>query len=93
MLLTGGAGFLSLFKIFDKHKEDSLLKKCAIGSLIITAYEFVSGCIFNLWLKMKVWDYSKLPFNFKGQICALYSCLWGLLCIPINMVCKELRNN
>lgn len=91
MLLTGGAGFLSLYKIFGRMKDASLFKKCAIGSSVITACEFVSGCIFNLWLKMKVWDYSKLPFNFKGQICALYSFLWGLLCIPINVVCKELR--
>lgn len=93
MVLTGGAGFLALFKIFEKNKDASLFKKCALGSSVITAFEFVSGCIFNLMLKMKVWDYSKLPLNFKGQICALYSCLWGLLSIPISFVCKELQRN
>jgi uncharacterized membrane protein len=90
MVLTGGACFLSLFKVFGKLKSSPLWEKCLLGSSIITAYEFVSGCLFNLWLKLKVWDYSSLPLNFKGQICALYSFLWGLLCIPINHICKRL---
>lgn len=93
MILTGGAGFLSLFKIFGKIKDASLVKKCVLGSSVITTVEFISGCIFNLLLKMDVWDYSKMPLNFKGQVCALYSCLWGLLCIPISIVCKEFNKN
>lgn len=90
MLITGGSCFIALFKVFSKIKDKSLIKKCIVGSFIITLYELCSGCIFNLWLKLKVWDYSELPLNFKGQICALYSFLWGLLCIPINFVCKKI---
>lgn len=91
MLITGGACFVSLFRIFDKLTDISLWRKCLIGSGIITVYEFCSGCIFNLWLKLKVWDYSNIPFNIKGQICPLYSFLWGLLCIPVNFICKQLK--
>lgn len=90
MLLTGGACFLSLFRIFTRLTSHPLWQKCMVGSAVITAYEFCSGCIFNLLLKLKVWDYSSMPLNFKGQICALYSFLWGLLCIPINRICKVL---
>ncbi len=88
MLVTGGACLLSLYKIYDKMKHPTLIKKCLVGSTVITTYEFIVGCIFNLWLKLKVWDYSHMPFNIKGQVCLLYSVLWGLLCIPISMICK-----
>ena len=91
MLITGGACFLSLYKLFIPFKNIPVFKKCLMGSFVITAYEFVAGCIFNLWLKLKVWDYSKMPFNIKGQICPFYTFLWGLLTIPISFVCKELE--
>ena len=91
MLLTGGVCFTTLYKLFNNTKDLSLVKKCAAGSAVITFYEFVSGMIFNKMLKLKVWDYSDRPFNIKGQICPLYSILWGLLCIPVNMVCKRIE--
>lgn len=90
MVITGGSCFVALFEVFSKIKEKSMLVKCILGSFIITLYEFCSGCIFNLLLKLKVWDYSDIPFNIKGQVCILYSFLWGLLCVPINYVCKKI---
>lgn len=92
MVLTGGVCFLSLYKIFKKLSNLSLLIKCILGSSIITIIEFCVGCVVNIWLKLKVWDYSKLPFNIKGQICLLYSTLWSLICIPINYLCKVFDN-
>lgn len=91
MVITGGACLLSLYKIYSKIKGASLFKKCLIGSCVITMYEYISGCIFNLWLKRKVWDYSRMPFNIKGQVCLLYSFLWGLLSIPISALCNDIK--
>ena len=90
MLLTGGMSFLTLFKLFGKLRNYNLAKKCALGSVVITSYELICGMIFNK--KLKVWDYSDRPFNFKGQICPLYSILWGLLCVPVNLICKRLNS-
>ena len=90
MLITGGVCFLTLFKLFGRIKDFTMAKKCLIGSAVITAYEFVSGMFFNRILKLKVWDYSDRPFNIKGQICPLYSALWGLLCVPVNLICKRI---
>lgn len=90
MLITGGVCFLTLFKVFGRIKDFTVAKKCLIGSAVITGYEFVSGVFFNRILKLKVWDYSDRPLNIKGQICPLYSILWGLLCIPVNIVCKRI---
>ena len=91
MLVTGGVSFLTLYKLFGRIKSFTLAKKCVIGSTVITFYELVSGMLFNKILKLKVWDYSDRPFNFKGQICPLYSVLWGLLCIPVIAVCARLN--
>ncbi len=83
MLIAGGLSFLGLKEIGQKMKNSGLVKKALAGSLIITSIEFFFGFLFNIILKKNVWDYSKLPFNFKGQVCARYSILWGILSIII----------
>ena len=91
MLVTGGICFLILYRLFTKIALWPVYTKCIIGSVVITLIEFTSGVIFNILLKMKVWDYSSLPGNFMGQICIFYSFLWGLLSIPITALCKYIH--
>lgn len=86
MSLLGGFCCAAVGSFCGRFRHISLLKRCVCGSAIITAAEFCSGAILNLRLKRNIWDYSRLRFNFKGQICVLYSILWGLLCIPVNAV-------
>lgn len=62
--------------------DTPLWKQSIIGAAIVTAIEFVSGCIINLWFKWNVWDYSNLPFNIMGQVCLYYFFLW----IPVTTV-------
>ncbi len=59
-----------------------LFFKCLLGALIITAVEFTFGCVVNLKLGMNVWDYSSVKGNVLGQICPLYSILWGIISLP-----------
>lgn len=92
MLLAGGSCFLSLYKLFEKLPNLPMFANCILGSAVITFIEFISGFFLNIKLKLKVWDYSNNLFNFKGQICLLYSVLWGLLCIPASKICKRLRD-
>ncbi len=82
MMLAGGICFLSFGNIGSKMRGRRLVDRCIAGSLTVTAVEMIFGMIFNIALKKKVWDYSNIPLNFMGQICLLYSVLWGLLCIP-----------
>lgn len=91
MVLTGGFCFMVLYRIFKKISDIALWQKCVIGSSVITSVEFVVGCIVNIWGKLNVWDYSKMPANFCGQICLLYSALWGFLTIPIVSICTAIR--
>lgn len=58
-----------------------LLCQSLISAVIITAFEFVAGCMVNLWLGWNVWDYSDVPFNLLGQICLPFFLVWILLSI------------
>ncbi len=82
MLTAGGVCFVLLGKISDKMKNAARFVRLIAGSALITTIEFIYGIVFNKILKLKVWDYSKVPFNIMGQICPIYSVLWGFLCIP-----------
>lgn len=83
MLIVGGVCFVligALNSYFDKKM--TLLRQMLLSALIITVLEFFSGIIVNLWLELRVWDYSALPFNLMGQICLPFSIVWFLLSLP-----------
>lgn len=81
MFLLGGLCFVCLGLINEVIPwETALWKQILIGAGIITALEFITGCIVNLWLELGVWDYSGIPGNFLGQICPQYALLW----IPVS---------
>ncbi len=71
----------SLLWTFKRKCKDkmSFISQMVLSSVIITALEFITGLIVNIWLKMDIWDYSQLPYNFMGQICLLYSVFWFLV--------------
>lgn len=58
-----------------------LWKQIVIGACLITALEFITGCVVNQWLGWGVWDYSGMPGNVLGQICPQYILLW----LPVSL--------
>ena len=80
MFLCGGACFVCCGLLNESMKiKMSFISQMVLSALIITALELITGRIVNVWLKMDIWDYSGLPYNFKGQICLLYSFFWFLV--------------
>ena len=80
MFLCGGACFLCWGLLNENMKiKMSFISQMVLSALIITALAFITGLIVNIWLKMDIWDYSQLPYNFMGQICLLYSIFWFLV--------------
>ena len=59
--------------------ETPLLLQCLICAILITAAELAAGMVLNVRMGLAIWDYSELPFQYQGQICLGYSCLWYLL--------------
>lgn len=91
MFFVGGACFEIIGKIQTGMKKVHIVHRCALCSAAVTAVEFLSGCLVNLQWKMNVWDYSHMFLNIKGQVCLLYSILWGglsVVAVPIYRACS-----
>lgn len=83
MFIVGGLCFV-IMGLLNEHIFPwslSLINQSLISAVIIIIFEFISGCIINLWLKWNVWDYSNLPFNLYGQVCLYFFFLW----IPLSI--------
>ena len=91
MTLTGGVCLVLLYMLNGVMRGIPLAVKCLAGALVITAVEFVVGCIVNLWLHRNVWDYSALRFNLLGQISLTFSFMWMLLSIPAFYLCDVIK--
>lgn len=92
MFFAGGISAVGIWLCCNcrRMKNKCLLVKCALGSAFITAVEFITGAVVNLWLHLKVWDYSSMPWNLLGQICLPFSLIWFVLTPPILGVGKLL---
>ena len=84
MAVAGGSCLLILYRIYDKLIHVHIVVKCAIGSLVITSIEFVTGCFVNLKMGWNVWDYSNMPFHYRGQVCL---CLLYTSTAAVRLVC------
>ena len=92
MLLAGGVCFCGFAYLGQKLKRFNMLIKAVAGSAFVTFVELVFGIFFNLILKQNVWNYSARAFNFKGQICLLYSLYWAVLSVIFIPLAQKVNN-
>ena len=92
MFLAGGVCFCGFAYLGEKLKRTALIFKALIGSCFVTFIELIFGVFFNIILKQNVWNYSSRPFNFKGQICLLYSVYWLFLSIAFIPLAQKVNN-
>lgn len=86
MMVAGGLCFACFSFIAKKCTRMCLVLKALLCSLAVTVIELAFGIVFNICLRMRVWDYSHLPLNLLGQICPLFSFFWavlGLVFLPL----------
>ena len=83
MAVCGAICLLAMYEINRLIPHSPLLLRALACAVAITAVEFITGCIVNIWLGWQVWDYHEAPFNLLGQICLLFSFLWFLLSLPV----------
>lgn len=62
-----------------------------IGSVISTGFELGFGYLYNIKLKLNIWDYSGSPLNFKGQIDIYHSLIWAAL-TPVIVYFESILN-
>lgn len=85
MFVLGGLCFvvIGFIREYFSLQEKNIFIQLIISSAIITILELIFGLILNIKLKLDIWDYSSLRFNFIGQISLLYTALWIFLSIPL----------
>ena len=88
----GGLVLLTVYTA-ERRTHHTLWRRCLRSAGIITAYEFVVGCLVNLRLGWQVWDYSSQPGNVLGQVCPLFCFLWLMLSLPVLLLCGWLRHH
>lgn len=77
MGLCGGIAIVILDKINDRISWDmDVIIQGLLGSLLITLFELIVGEISLHGYLPAMWDYSNLPFNYRGIICFPFSVLW-----------------
>lgn len=80
MFILGGICFIALGLINEILDWNTpMVLQMAIGCVIITTLEFITGCVVNIGLGWDIWDYSQYPLNFLGQISVGSSVLWYFL--------------
>lgn len=92
MAFAGGICLCGIWYIDDRLADSGIVLRALLCSGLITAVEFIFGCVFNLALGMNVWDYSDRFLNLFGQICIGYSVLWFFLSIAVLRVCRYIKN-
>ncbi len=91
MFVVGGVCFHLIGGIGNRLWNISRLLTGTVCAAAVTAVEYISGCLVNLRWRWNVWDYSHMRCNIKGQVCLLYSALWGLLSLPVVSLYRFLK--
>ena len=90
MCFAGGIASCVIYLI-AKYMTGSIFLKALYGAFSITLVELLFGIVFNIFLKLDVWDYSGLPFNFIGQICVGYFLIWYVVCFGLIYIYSKIK--
>lgn len=92
MAVLGGICFVICGGVNEYFSwEMPLLLQCLVCAALITVAELAAGMVLNIRLGLAIWDYSGMPFQYRGQICLGYSCLWYLLSLAAVLLDDWLR--
>ena len=77
-----GFGIIAVVKFLMPVKNNLFL--LFVGSIFITSLlELLTGFVLEKMFNHKWWDYSDKPFNIGGDICPLFSLMWGIACLIV----------
>ena len=80
-------GFASIAILVSTiHLREDMITVYVIGAMTATLFELVTGTAIEYLFKVKYWDYSDLPLNYKGHICLIVSLFWGFLSVLLVQV-------
>ena len=86
MFLLGGTCFLLIGTLCQKLRQLTLSMQLLLSAGLVTTLELLTGLLVNR--SYQVWDYRRMPCNYRGQICLSYAMLW----IPVSLLAILLYN-
>ena len=82
-----GFGMVSIKIFLDNYPLNSL-EIFLLGLTLATLIELIGGIILHATFGIRLWDYSNMPFNFRGYICAKFSLMWGIgILTAVKVIC------
>ncbi|MFV0480562.1 MAG: putative ABC transporter permease [Campylobacteraceae bacterium] len=75
-----GFGALIILLCLDKYIQNLFLV-FILGLILTSTLEYITSYFMEMFLKLKLWDYSGHFMNINGRVCLLNSTLFGLLCV------------
>lgn len=72
MALAGGLSAAAFHRISRLHA--SLAGKSLLGGAAVTLIEAICGFLWNR--RHRIWDYRRMPLNWRGHVCLPYTLLW-----------------
>lgn len=79
MGVLGGICFVAIGLLDEVQQHPPMLLQMVQGACLVTAIEFLSGVVLNIWLGLDIWDYSTMPLNLWGQVCLPFAVAWFFL--------------
>lgn len=80
-----GFAAISILLATGRVRENTLAIY-VVGALTATLFELITGTAMERLFKVKYWDYSALPLNYKGHICLFVSIFWGFFSVLLVQV-------
>ena len=77
MFFLGGICFLIIGAV-RRLAKIHLALRLLLSAACVTVLELLTGLVVNQ--DYSVWDYRGLPYQYRGQICLVYSLLWLPVC-------------
>ncbi len=84
----GAVATIACLTPFTKH----IILLFFMSMIMTSLLELVTGYLLEKIFQARWWDYSDIPFNFKGYICLKFSLLWGFACTGLMRLFQPLVN-
>jgi len=92
MGFCGGLAIVFLDRLNNEISWNiDILFQGLIGSALISSLELLIGTLSLNGILPQMWDYSKLPLNYKGIVCVPFSLIWVGLSIIAIMIADSIH--
>lgn len=82
MFAAGGLALLTADRVRRVRCRGGAVVRVSLCTGAFTFIELCIGLLVNRRGRTRVWDYSRMPLNYKGQICLPFTLLWAALSAP-----------